>query len=59
MIVQAIWEIDIDVEDMNPGYVDIEDYAKDMARYELGLGLYTESISHNDFEYIVKEKKND
>ena len=67
MIVQAIWEFDVDVDDLDPKFVDIEAFAKSMAMVEMDFLLRGDpslehpepEITYGDFEYIVKENKND
>lgn len=67
MIVRAIWEIDIDVDGLDPKFVDIEGFAKSMAETEMDFLLRgipslenpEPKITCGDFEYIVKEKNND
>jgi len=46
--VQAIFEMEVDVSDFQPGEVDIEGLAIDLTKKEI------ETLSSDDFEYKIK-----
>ena len=61
MKVKAIWEFDADVSDISPEHVDVEGYAKDLAKNELSwlMGLNGKLIV-DDFQFeVVKEPTED
>jgi hypothetical protein len=53
MKVQAIWEFDADVEELDSKFVDKVGLAKDLTERELAYLLSHNSISADDFEYSV------
>lgn len=55
MRVKAIWEFDVDVEDIDPKFVDIKGFAEDSARMELKYLLKQGNIETDDFNYEVED----
>ena len=53
MIVRATWEFEVDVEDLDPKFIDIPGLAKDLTRKELECLLQKQHITVDDFEYSV------
>ena len=56
MIVRAVWEFDVDVNDLNPKFIDIPGLAKDLTMRELGYLMDTGEISAADFTYEIVEE---
>jgi hypothetical protein len=60
MKVKAIWEFDADVSDISSEYIDIEGWAKQLAKDELNNMLLNFELSGDDFQYeVVKESPED
>ena len=55
MIVKASWEFDVDVEGLDPEWIDIPELAKDLTRRELKDLLSKRELTEEDFEYTVEE----
>lgn len=53
MKVRVSWEFDVDVEDLDPKFVDIPGHAKDLAKIELASLLYKNELTADDFEYAA------
>lgn len=56
MKVKATWEFEVDMEDLNPKCIHVNDLAKDLAKRELDSLIANRDIAADDFEYeVVKE----
>jgi hypothetical protein len=55
MLVKAIWEFDVDTEDLNPEFIDIPLLAKELTQRELDYLIKHNQLDAEDFEYIVEE----
>ena len=53
MRVRAIWEFDVDTDDLDPKCIDIPGLAKDLTKRELAYSLERSTIDADDFEYVV------
>jgi hypothetical protein len=58
MRVKAVWEFEVDTEDFDPKFVDIEGLAKDLTQREMEYLLEHKEISAEDFSYEVVEENN-
>lgn len=56
MIVQAIWEFDVDTADFDPKHIDVKGLALDLTKRELECVLSKNEITADDFIYKIKEK---
>ena len=59
MKVRAIWEFEVDIEDLDEEFVDIKGLAKDLTQREMKYLLEHKEISAEDFSYEIVEKNND
>lgn len=61
MKVKAIWEFDADVSDISPEHVDVEGWAKDLAKNELSWWMSERGcLFADEFQFeVVKEDSND
>lgn len=57
MKVKAIWEFEVDTEDLSEEFVDIKGLAKDLAQREMENLLQNNEISAEDFNYELKNEK--
>ena len=55
--VKAIWEFEVDTEDLSEEFVDIKGLAKDLTRREMGNLLQNQEISAEDFSYELETEK--
>lgn len=55
MIVKAIWEFDVDTEDLDEKFIDIKGLAKDLTQREMKYLLEHNEITDEDFVYTVEE----
>ena len=53
--VQAIWEFEVDAEDFDPKFVDVEGLAIDLTKAEFEDLLEKKELSAEDFEYKIIE----
>jgi len=53
--VQAIWEFEVDAEDFDPNFVDVEGLAVELTQRELADLLGKKELSAEDFEYKIVE----
>lgn len=56
MKVKAIWEMEIDVDDLDEKHVDIKGLVKDLTRREMAYLLQNNEISSEDFSYEVESE---
>lgn len=55
MIIKAVWEMDVDVSDISPEHVNIEELAKDLAKREIANLISKHDLSADDFMYMKGE----
>ena len=53
MKVRAVWEFEVDIEDLDEKFVDIKGLAQDLTQREMADMLQRQSISAEDFTYEV------
>ena len=51
--VKAVWEFEVDVEDLNENFIDVESLAKDLTKREMDSLLKSCDITADDFEYVI------
>lgn len=51
--VKAVWEFEVDVEDFDENFVNIEYLTKDLTKREMDSLLRSCDITADDFEYVV------
>ena len=56
MIIKAVWEFDVDIEDFDEEFVNVKEYAKELAQREMKYLLEHNEISEEDFNYFNKEE---
>ena len=57
MKVRAIWEFEVDIEDLDEEFVDIKGFVKDLTQREMGNLLQNQEISAEDFSYELENEK--
>lgn len=57
MKVRATWEFEVDVDDLDPAFVDISGLAKDLTKKELEYCLAHSTLTADDFAYDVCDRK--
>ena len=57
MLVKAIWEFDVDTDDLDPEFINIPGLAKDLTQRELDYLIRHNQIDAEDFEYVVCEEE--
>jgi hypothetical protein len=55
MKVYAKWEFDVDVDDIDKSWVDVEGYARELTEREMKYMLEHGEITANDFTYEVEK----
>lgn len=53
--IQAIWEFEADITDINPNQVNTEKLAVELTQKELDYQIKHHNITANDFHYQIKE----
>ena len=56
MKVRAIWEFEVDIEDLDEEFVDIKGLAKDLTQREMEYLLQNQEIEADDFSYEIDLK---
>ena len=56
MKVKAIWEFEVDTEDLMEEFVNIKGLAKDLTQREMENLLHNQEISAEDFSYEVESE---
>ena len=51
--VKAVWEFEVDVEDLNENFIDVKSLAKDLTKREMDNLLRSCDITADDFEYVI------
>lgn len=57
MRVKAIWEFEVDIDDLDEEFVDIKGLAKDLTQREMEYLLSHQKISERDFSYELENEK--
>lgn len=57
LLVRAVWELEIDTEDLDESFIDIHRFAKDLTARELQYLLDHKEITAEDFSYELEEKR--
>lgn len=56
MLVKAVWEFEVNIEDFDNKSVDINGLAKDLTKREMKYLLEHEEISEEDFSYEIESE---
>lgn len=51
MLVKAVWEFEVDIEDLDKKFVDVKELAKELTQREMENLLQNNEISAEDFSY--------
>ncbi len=51
--VKVMWEFEVDVEGLDPAFVDINRLAEDLTKRELECLLNNNELTSDDFDYII------
>lgn len=56
MLVKAVWEFEVNIEDFDNKSVDINGLAKDLTKREMKYLLEHKEISEEDFSYEIESE---